>query len=215
MLWRTIFRDHWNGRSPADSEVGENFSNYLTFELCRGIWVEPDAKSLRYRDTNTSETIAQLNSLSLAANQLSNHEWASAADVLPALGFLSKEVGYILAPGAVGHALRRGFHDRLLPYRRPDSRIYADFERHTTDTLSQRAMFNTLDNRIGVGHRTIEPGDEIWLLEGGRVPFVLRRSQECAEGPQYSFIGESFVYGIMDGSAWPEDERLLKVIDLR
>ena len=51
-----------------------------------------------------------------------------------------------------------------------------------------------------------EEGDLICLLAGGEVPFILRSKGESL----YQFIGESYVHGIMDGSAW-NDSRPLPV----
>ena len=48
------------------------------------------------------------------------------------------------------------------------------------------------------------PGDEIWLIRGSRVPFVLRRmpAASTVEGRDlHEVIGESYVHGIMHGQA--------------
>lgn len=64
-----------------------------------------------------------------------------------------------------------------------------------------RCLFRTQEQRLGLGLKTVRPGDEIWLLAGGRVPYVLRRLQHG----KYRFLGEAYVYGIMLGEAWPQD----------
>jgi hypothetical protein len=45
-----------------------------------------------------------------------------------------------------------------------------------------------------------EPGDCIFVLRGGAVPFLLRPS----ESGSYELIGEIYVHGIMKGEAWSE-----------
>ncbi|KAF2501405.1 hypothetical protein BU16DRAFT_198797 [Lophium mytilinum] len=48
-----------------------------------------------------------------------------------------------------------------------------------------RSMFITNDRYIGLGPRNVEKGDCLALLEGGRVPYVLRR-----KGEAYELIGD-------------------------
>lgn len=66
----------------------------------------------------------------------------------------------------------------------------------------KRRVFSTSDQRLGISIETIQPEDEIWLLAGGRVPYILRKRTNG----NYEFIGEAYVHGIMMGEAWPEDE---------
>jgi hypothetical protein len=40
------------------------------------------------------------------------------------------------------------------------------------------------------------PGDQVWVLENGRVPFVLR---PVADGKNFELLGECYVHGVMDG----------------
>ena len=42
------------------------------------------------------------------------------------------------------------------------------------------------------------PGDEVWILENSRVPFILRRAEDDEQGKrQYKVLGEAHVHGIM------------------
>jgi hypothetical protein len=49
-----------------------------------------------------------------------------------------------------------------------------------------------------------EIGDVIALLEGGRVPYILRPKTGVDEGC-YELIGDAYVHGIMDGEGWSPD----------
>ncbi|KAF6517151.1 hypothetical protein HZS61_002712 [Fusarium oxysporum f. sp. conglutinans] len=61
-----------------------------------------------------------------------------------------------------------------------------------------RRMFLTNGGYLGLAHPSTQPGDEVILLSGGRVPFVVKRgSVDRPEG--YSIVGEAYVHGIMDG----------------
>lgn len=65
-----------------------------------------------------------------------------------------------------------------------------------------RRFFCTNDGRFGIGHRCLAAGDEIWMLEGGRTPFILRAT---ADGSGYRIIGVTYVHGVMYGElATPE-----------
>ncbi|KAK4096420.1 hypothetical protein N658DRAFT_501607 [Parathielavia hyrcaniae] len=44
------------------------------------------------------------------------------------------------------------------------------------------------------GSRADGTWDEIWIVPGGEVAFVLRRS-----GPNFVYVGHTYVHGIMDG----------------
>ncbi|KAE9366521.1 hypothetical protein N431DRAFT_471571 [Stipitochalara longipes BDJ] len=51
----------------------------------------------------------------------------------------------------------------------------------------------------------VEAGDIIVVLNGGKVPFVLRKREDL-EGEYYQLVGECYVHGMMDGEALHESE---------
>ena len=64
---------------------------------------------------------------------------------------------------------------------------------------------------IGLGPSTMQKGDIICILFGGRVPFVLRsRSGPVREsfntGDGFTLVGECYVHGLMDGQTTQEAE---------
>jgi len=75
-------------------------------------------------------------------------------------------------------------------------------------TISQMAMnqkfFITKTGLMGLGHLDTEPGDEVWVLNGGKVPFSLRRRQG-GQKLDYDFVGRCYVQGIMNGEAFKEE----------
>ena len=60
-----------------------------------------------------------------------------------------------------------------------------------------RRMVRTSKGYIGLVPSTTQPGDCVWLLEGGNVPFILRE-----EGRDMRLVGEAYVHGIMTGEAF-------------
>jgi hypothetical protein len=66
----------------------------------------------------------------------------------------------------------------------------------------RRRLF--LTEKGNLGHSTLEtaPGDEVWLLKGARVPFVLRP----VEGTDtYQIVGETYLHGYMHGEMLTDD----------
>lgn len=61
-----------------------------------------------------------------------------------------------------------------------------------------RRLFLTNGGYFGLAHPSSQPGDEVVLLSGGRVPFVVRRVRE-ERRECYYIVGETYVHGIMDG----------------
>ncbi|CZR57862.1 uncharacterized protein PAC_07751 [Phialocephala subalpina] len=65
-----------------------------------------------------------------------------------------------------------------------------------------RRLFATDSARLGLGPRTMEEGDEVWIVESGAMPLILRPAG--SEG-EYLLVGEAYVHGIMHGEAVSED----------
>lgn len=57
-----------------------------------------------------------------------------------------------------------------------------------------RRFFITEKGYLGLGPGRTEVGDQVCVLFGGKMPFILRRVLN-----HFKLIGESYVYGIMDG----------------
>ncbi|KAE8446732.1 hypothetical protein EG329_011637 [Mollisiaceae sp. DMI_Dod_QoI] len=62
-----------------------------------------------------------------------------------------------------------------------------------------RRLFRTKENYLGIGPQSLEEGDEVWVLAGARVPFILRRDGKGDE--KWRLVGEAYVHGIMNGEA--------------
>ncbi|CAI6341205.1 unnamed protein product [Periconia digitata] len=73
------------------------------------------------------------------------------------------------------------------------------------DMVVNQAFFITRNGYIGLGPPTIQQGDEVWVLFGGRVPFTLRPkpvelvSDDNTQFVKHEFVGDAYVHGIMDG----------------
>ncbi len=73
-----------------------------------------------------------------------------------------------------------------------------------------RSLFITENGRVGIGNNILQPGDQVWLLAGAKVPFLLRG----ANAYTMQVVGEAYVDGVMYGEMWPVDERAVQDITL-
>ncbi|KAF8849133.1 hypothetical protein BDZ45DRAFT_810221 [Acephala macrosclerotiorum] len=71
-------------------------------------------------------------------------------------------------------------------------------------------FFLTEKGFMGIGNAEVD--DQVWVLLGGDVPFLLRRDTASAS---YFLVGDCFVHGIMDGEALEDPEAKTKTIELR
>ena len=58
----------------------------------------------------------------------------------------------------------------------------------------------TKQGRMGLGPTSIQPGDSVTLLSGGRPVYFLRGQQ-----PHYEFLGDGYVHGLMNGEGLRDD----------
>lgn len=63
-----------------------------------------------------------------------------------------------------------------------------------------RRFIITKSGRLGWCPETCQQGDTITVLAGGRVPYVLRKTDDRC----HTFLGDAYVHGIMDGEAVEE-----------
>lgn len=94
---------------------------------------------------------------------------------------------------------------RLTPLQRRQLRMFEKKMRRATDG---RRLFCTEEGRLGLGPKPVgqEAGctDEVWILHGAKVPFILRRE----EGDRYRIVGETYVHGIMYGEETGDAEEI-------
>lgn len=61
---------------------------------------------------------------------------------------------------------------------------------------AERRLFRGTNGLIGLAPRWALPGDEMFILLGGKVPVILRKTRD--DGP-YQLVGEAYVHGAMHG----------------
>lgn len=75
-------------------------------------------------------------------------------------------------------------------------------------------FFITNKGYIGIGSRDTKIGDWIYVLHGGKVPFILRPVQYKRVSRSFQYIGHAYVHGIMDGEAMQNPESQTEVVSL-
>ncbi|KAF5591038.1 heterokaryon incompatibility 6 OR allele [Fusarium pseudoanthophilum] len=77
-----------------------------------------------------------------------------------------------------------------------------------------RMFFITELGYVGIGPMSMNPGDHLCVLYGGRTPFIVR-PVEGAGDEDYLFLGETFVNGLMKGEALDDEGATEKWFRLR
>ena len=126
---------------------------------------------------------------------------------LPTARLLSKAIAKLLDnfddedDDCIGGIYHQRSLQRLSPLER---RQYRNFETHMRIAIEGRKFFLTKSGRFGLGPPSIgqDPGrvDEVWVLEGARVPFILHKN-DCGK---YTVVGEAYMHGLMHGETAPE-----------
>ena len=70
-----------------------------------------------------------------------------------------------------------------------------------------RKLFSTSKGLVGLGSRSILPGDRICVLAGGRVPYILRKEQN-----HYRLIGESYIHDVANSYSLKERTELKEIL---
>jgi hypothetical protein len=73
-----------------------------------------------------------------------------------------------------------------------------------------RVLFFTENGFLGLGPSSMRVGDRIYILQGGKVPYVLRTQDSGAS----SLVGECYVHGIMMGEAVADENSGCETVEL-
>ncbi|KAF2249584.1 HET-domain-containing protein [Trematosphaeria pertusa] len=71
----------------------------------------------------------------------------------------------------------------------------------------RRCFVRTSRGYMGWAPDCCRAGDVVVVLNGGLVPYVLRQLDETEFGQKYTFLGDAYIHGIMDGEAFEEMEQ--------
>ena len=79
-----------------------------------------------------------------------------------------------------------------------------------------RCLFTTYSGKMGLCHPNTLPGDEVWVMTGFQVPFVVRPLEPADAGfaGKYSLCGDAFLDGIMDGELGEKEKSMSRPITM-
>ncbi|KAH7160436.1 heterokaryon incompatibility protein-domain-containing protein [Dactylonectria estremocensis] len=80
---------------------------------------------------------------------------------------------------------------------------------HIALQCQDTALFHTEHGFFGMGGQSIRPGHSVWVLDGGRTPFVLSKAHEPHS--RYQVVSECFVHGFMYGEVANKEVVLGKI----
>jgi hypothetical protein len=100
-----------------------------------------------------------------------------------------------------------------LTLRSTNNTRFQSFHNSIRAAISNRKFFVTREGHLGLGPNALQVGDEVYVINGSNVPFVLRKSDRFNLGRQpedgsqmipflmFRLIGDCYVRGFMDGEA--------------
>ena len=189
VLWRTLIADQAQGQSPAPVAMGSAFRQQLLMHLSTYILFLEGFQSKSAEETVLR--IAPIMQLSKTSN--------IAATLIPSIEEIAarrkvyhtiETVRKAKSPASQAH---RDLWDSVLR----EEQKAAPFTREAATVFTARRIFRTRDNLIGIGPRSIQTGDEIFILPGSNVPFIMRKREDGT----HKLVGEAYVHGIMHGEA--------------
>jgi hypothetical protein len=98
---------------------------------------------------------------------------------------------------------------------RPEPDSFTNLHESLIGMLENQTFFITRSGYIGIGPAQTRDGDQVWVFNGGNVPFVMRKLEtEKMECLQLTLTGDAYVHGIMDGEA-TIDGSLVQTVHIR
>jgi Heterokaryon incompatibility protein (HET) len=164
-FWRTLIRDHDNDEFHPHDDLYYGFTAILAAIAARS--KQPD---LKHPSTGIEKKrlVAVLNKRANSMTQGVRFQLRSV------------DIGFVLVP-----ELFEG--------------VSRDHERRFSQAFQvvQRGIhfFQTSNEYIGMCRPSAKPCDLVFLLEGGKVPYILRKNDD----ETYTFVGECYVHGVMQG----------------
>lgn len=70
--------------------------------------------------------------------------------------------------------------------------------------VGNQTFFITKGGMMGMGNWHTKPGDEIWILDGGPIPFTLRPKKGTSNA-DFEFVGCCYAYNIMRGEEYTDE----------
>lgn len=219
VLWRTLCADQdFAGTSPAPKALGGQFRDFVSTQMLVDAQAEAQ-NALSSRDS-IFELLGLWSTNSIAGSGESTmYDTTLGIEVDLGAGRITANKPYpawfqTLIKSESGRSFIptssyvRDFANNLTyPIWQPQQQAFVAPPRGQSDyfeafgkAFGGRRMFKMVGENggpdfLGISHRGLQLGDEVWVIAGSKVPFVLRK----AEHGKYQLVGEAFVHGAMGG----------------
>ena len=199
ILWRTLVADIFGGTHPAPHPVAKHFFESIWMMIFKELELQR-----RARRSSTTRTLKHLTkttilaTLGYATNDFDCNPktapWGVLMDAEPedsphrdefihtasrVTDIVARDVGFVGLEGMM--AWRREFNV----------------------ASGRRRLLRMSSGFLGLGPTNMVVGDEVWILAGAKMPFVLR----SLENGRYKLLGQAYVHGIMHGEAVEGSDR--------
>ena len=190
VLWRTLIADTTERppiQHPAPAEYNDHFHDWMLTLMVRWFvdW-EHQPKS-RQAQMDTIEQLSKDTSSSALPTRVELEDSFKLA--LEAMGPDRSDPPSLYRPLSEVKERNKIMQKFVSPHVRSSKGFYL-FDRAAKDVRSNRRLFRTRAGYLGLAPVDVEHGDALYILDGARVPFLLRGN---------SLIGEAYVHGIMHG----------------
>lgn len=173
VLWRTLTTDTYNKTYPAPSHTGFLFIDYiLNLQIRHRLTPWSSSDEFQPHHSPLSDSIYP--------------EWRTLLQLEP----IESPYNYRSYKQRLATVVESMFNGKYSPIGL--AQLQHEFDQSGG---TKRRLFKTRIGYLGTGPRSLRQDDEVWILNGGGAPFVLRR----LPNGNYRLIGEAFVYGVMQG----------------
>lgn len=183
-LWRTFVCDKERTKRPAPPDLGGCFVDYMMQKAF--LWPEkPSKAAIQERLLKVRRIIAKISPKSVE---------------MPDFELESSIYQRLLDPNLEEEELAKPFQVKTNNVFR-----FEQEDRARTGMF----LFRTGSGNIGLGPLSQQVGDQVWVLENGRVPFILRPSRRRVDEDDgklcFELLEECFFMGFMDGESIKDD----------
>ncbi|KAK1995513.1 heterokaryon incompatibility protein [Colletotrichum falcatum] len=180
-FWRTLIVDRDGLKHPAPSNLRKAFGHWITDHV---VW---EVYSGLKRGADVTEYLGRLESIRKLGR----------SDVSKTVPSCDKIMAYAKQ---LQECDKKDEVDSMLGSFRHRCQAYVNL---AFETLWERRPFLTDSGYLGLGGRSMEEGDSVWVVAGCASPLVLREVPVSSiSGPFcYRLVGEAYLHGIMHGEA--------------
>ena len=209
-FWRTLIVDSTvDGRTPSHEEWGPAFREYLMVYNSVFLLKAQKQGDQQYRiATQRMEPLLALAKSTPEATSLipSLEETLQRKDIYAYLEETRKKAAACRLGRLSDEREDASFDEMQQNMVRIEEKGFP-YGRQLNNTLVTRRLFRTDNGLLGLGPRSLQTGDHVFVLLGARVPFVLRPIQLVGGSRnRYEMVGEAYIHGIMQGEALDRGE---------